>query len=280
MYILFDIGGTNMRLSSSIDGEKIGEPIYLSTPRLFSEGKELLIDAIQQLVQGREIHGIAGGIAGPLDKSKSHLLNAPNLQDWIEKPLRSELEKHFSVPVFLENDAALAGLGEAHFGDARHKSIVAYLTVSTGVGGVRIVKGRIDDNASGFEPGHQMLSPDGPLCIGCRRKGHLEALIGGASLAKRFEKRPEDIHDQKVWEEISYWLALGLNNTLVFWSPDIVVLGGSLMEKIEIERVRSYLQEWCQIYPQLPPLTKSTLKDNGLYGALALVKLHTTQPLK
>ena len=273
MHIVFDIGGTKMRITTSLDGKRLEQPVVLYTPPSFEEGVRLLEETILQLSQGRKIDGIAGGIAGPLDKAKTQLLNAPNLPDWTRKPLKQTLEHLLRTPVFLENDAALAGLGEAHFGEAKDKSIVVFLTISTGVGGVRIIDGKIERNDLGFEPGHQIIDPNGPTCFGCKRKGHLEAFIGGASLQRRLGKKPEEIMDQKVWDEVGYYLALGLNNVMVFWSPDIVVLGGSLMGKIDLKRVQRMLEEWCQIYPQLPPIVSASLTESGLYGALSLLTL-------
>ena len=70
-------------------------------------------------------------------------------------------------------------------------------------------------------------------------------------------------------------LAYGLNNTIVYWSPDIVVIGGSMMKKIgiPIDRVRAHLSGILHIYEELPQVAHSTLGDiGGLYGALALIK--------
>src|SRR6185437_2466030 len=106
----------------------------------------------------------AGGIAGVLNKAKDQLLNAPNLVNWINQPLGQSLSDIVSVSVKLENDASLGGLGEATYGSGQGYKIVGYLTIGTGVGGTRIVNGRIDQNALGFEPGHQTIDINGPLC--------------------------------------------------------------------------------------------------------------------
>ena len=274
MYILFDIGGTKMRITASFDGDHLEKPLIIPTPHDFNEGMRLFEESVRQLTQGEKIDAIAGGIAGPLDKAKMTLVNSPNIPHWINKPLKTTTEKIFNVPVYLENDAALSGLGEAHFGQTRQKSILAYLTISTGVGGVRIVDGKIERNERGFEPGHQIIMKDGELCPGCQIKGHLEGHIGGAALEKRFGEKPEHIMDEVVWDTIAYDLAVGLNNTIVHWSPDVVILGGSLMEKIDIEKVKRYLESLLTIYPEKPLLLRSSLHDeSGLYGALALLKL-------
>lgn len=280
MYILFDIGGTKLRLTASFDGKHLEKPLIIPTPSDFSQGMRFFQESVQQLSQGEPIRAIAGGIAGPLDKAKTMLLNSPNIPGWIGKPLKETLEEYFSVPVFIENDAALAGLGEAQIGEASGKSIIAYITVSTGVGGVRIVDGKIDRNERGFEPGHQIIMKDGELCPGCNQRGHLEGHVGGASLAKRIGQRPEEIEDAAVWDTVAYDLAIGLTNTIVHWSPDAVILGGSLMQKIPFATLKAHLYELLTIYPDKPLLLPASLGDEGgLYGALALLKLSYPQPL-
>ncbi len=277
MHILFDIGGTKMRISSSLDGEHVASPLIFSTPDSFNDGIQVLEESIQKISQGKSITSITGGIAGPLDKAKMMLVNSPNIPGWINMPLKETISNTFHLPVLLENDAALSGLGEAHFGEAKHTRIILYLTISTGVGGVRIIDGKIEENERGFEPGHQIIMKDGELCPGCNRRGHLEGHIGGAALEKRLGKKPEDIDDEQIWEQVAYDLAVGLNNTIVHWSPDTVILGGSVMERISLEKVTQYLHELLVIYPAKPLLLRSSLGDlSGLYGALALSKLHQT----
>lgn len=277
MHILFDIGGTKMRISSSFDGEHLETPLIIPTPDSFTEGMQLFTESVKQISQGNPITSIAGGIAGPLDKAKMMLVNSPNIPGWINMPLKATIEKKFQVPVYLENDAALSGLGEAHFGEERHSSIIAYLTISTGVGGVRIIDGKIERNERGFEPGHQIIMKNGELCPGCNVRGHLEGHIGGAALEKKYGKKAEDIDSEEIWNTIAYDLAVGLNNTIVHWSPDAVILGGSVMERISLEKVTQYLHELLVIYPIKPRLLRSTLGDlSGLYGALALLKLQHT----
>ena len=88
------------------------------------------------------------------------LVNAPHLPGWIRKPFSERLKAELACPVFLENDSAIVALGEAHHGAGKGDDIMAYLTVSTGMGGARIVHGAIDVNVFGFEPGHQYIDFD------------------------------------------------------------------------------------------------------------------------
>lgn len=271
MFLLFDIGGTKTRIALSHDGKTHQEPRIITTPKNPEEGIAEFKEIAQELAADEPIEKAVGGIAGPLDREKNALLNSPNLPEWVGFPLHKKLAKELGkIPVFLENDAALVGLGEATTGAGSGYSIVAYITISTGVGGVRIVDGAVDQNALGFEPGHQIM---GTLPDGSPR--YLEKTISGRALEKRLGKKPYEVTDNEVWDELARHLAFGLVNTVVHWSPDIVVLGGSMMKKIgiPIDRVQSYLKKSLYIFPEPPPLVKGTLGDEGgLFGALALLK--------
>ncbi|MFV1917705.1 MAG: ROK family protein, partial [Patescibacteria group bacterium] len=105
--------------------------------------------------------------------------------------------------------------------------------------------------------------------------GHLEAHISGAAVEKRYGKKPYEITDDKFWDELARLLAFGLNNTIVHWSPDVVVLGGSMMKKIgiPIDRVKFHLKKILKIFPELPEIKKAELGDlGGLHGALYYLK--------
>lgn len=276
MYILFDIGGTKMRVVAADKEKFIGDPVVIATPKDFNEGIETLKRIVANLANGSIIEVIVGGIAGPLNKEKTMLARSPNLSDWVGHDIKAALAETFKVPVVLENDAAMVGLGEAHFGAGRGNAIVAYITVSTGVGGARIVDGSIDESAQGFEPGHQIIDPDNTLCPTCDGND-LEAYVSGVAIEKRFGKKPYEIHDDAIWDELAKFLAYGLNNTIVHWSPDIVVLGGSMMKEvgISVPGVRMHLEKLLKIFPNPPVVEKATLADfGGLYGALAYARAH------
>ncbi len=191
MYLLFDIGGTKMRLATSKDGRQLAKTLIVSTPKKFSEGIKLFTNTSLRLTEGKKIKAIAGGIAGVFDQERAKLVASPNLADWVKKPLKKQLETKLKAPVFLENDAALAGLGEAIAGAGKGKKIVAYLTISTGIGGAKIVNGEIDKKAIGFEPGHQIVNASAKFA-------DLEAQISGGALAKRCKKHPAKISDKKI----------------------------------------------------------------------------------
>ncbi len=277
MIIVFDVGGTKTRVVGSADGKEfIGEPIVYDTPQNFEEGMSLLGKTIKQIAGREKVDALVGGAPGPLNKQRTELSRAPNLVEWAWKPLKEELQKIAGDGlVILENDTALVGLGEAVNGTGKGHRIVAYMTVSTGVGGARIVNGKIDENALGFEPGHQIINFDGPACTACGVNGHLESYVSGRDIELRYKMKPYEIADPKVWDDLAKHLSYGVNNTLIHWSPDILVIGGSMMKRvgIPIESVRQYVKQFTKILPQAPLIELASLGDwGGLYGGLELYR--------
>lgn len=273
MYILYDIGGTKMRFAASVDLKNIEDSKIVPTPQDFFEGIKLFSQTSKELAKGQKIHAVAGGIAGPLDKNKTKMVKAPNISQWANQPLKASLEKALDAEVFLENDAALVGLGESVFGAGKGHKIAVYITMSTGVGGSRFVEGKIDSNSLGFEPGHQTINFDGPPCTGCGGIGHLEGYVSGRALQEKYNKSAEEIDDPAIWDQEANLLAFGLNNIIVHWSPDAIILGGSLMKKIDIEKVKEYTKKTVTIFPQIPQILLAKLGDlGGLYGAMAYLK--------
>jgi predicted NBD/HSP70 family sugar kinase len=275
MYFLFDIGGTKMRFAFSPDGKTFEEPRILPTPRSFAEGVNIFKNAARELSSGRKIQVAAGGITRALGNSENALLKAPGMPNTIDS-LRKEFERAIGVPVCFENDSAVCGLGEALHGAGRGHKFVVYITVSTGVGGARIVSGKIDEGAMGFEPGHQIVDMPHSFRTEFNPVGDLQGFVSGKSLEKRFGKKPKEITDPNVWEELAGELAYGIHNSIVHWSPSVVVLGGSMITgspAISVERTNFYLKDILKVYPEVPEIKKAELGDvGGLWGALEFAK--------
>jgi len=276
MYLLFDIGGTKTRIAYSDDGKTCSEPVVIRTPKIFDEGIAAIRDTAKELAGGKNIQAGAGGIRGVLNKEKTSLARDTVLVDWVGKPLLQKLTEAFSIPIYFENDSAIVALGEANRGAGKGYNIVVYFTVSTGVGGARIVNGSLDEATVGFEPGKQVIDADQTL-LPNSSSSTLEDLISGSAVKRRFHKEPYEIaQSDPLWDELAKWLAVGLGNTIVHWSPEVVVLGGSMMvgePAIPIERVRKHLVTTLRAFPSPPELKLAELGDfGGLYGALVHVK--------
>lgn len=271
-FILFDIGGTKTRVAASEDLKTFTKHTSFKTPKKFEEGIEAMVKAAKECAEG-PIRGICGGIRGTLDDQKTGIVYDNILQGWIDMPLASELKKKLKAEVYIENDAALAGLGEACFGAGQGADIVAYHTVSTGVGGAKIENSRIDDNSTGFEPGHQILDIDQTI-LGEGIEPTLENLVSGAALEARMGIKPYDIdQSDATWDQLALYLAHGLRNTILYWSPDVIVLGGSMIlgtPRILLDDIVRHTNEVLGENISCPLIVDARLADeSGLYGAMA-----------
>ena len=273
-YVLFDIGGTKTRVATSKDLKSFDEPKKFDTPQKFEDGVEVIVETAKEMCDGK-IEGYAGGIRGILDEEKTMLHQDPGgaLEGWEDKPLIETLNKKLKTKGFLENDAAIVGLGEAMFGGGKGYDIVAYHTVSTGVGGARIDHGEIDHYASGFEPGHQILDIDHTI-LGTEDEATLENLVSGTALEKRAGVKPYEVpQEDAVWDQLAEYLAYGLRNTILYWSPDVIVLGGSMIvgdPRIFLEDIVKHTHRIVDDTAPVPEIVDATLGDfGGLYGAMA-----------
>lgn len=259
-----------MRLAVSNTGE-LDNTITVATPYDFQEGMKTFQTIANNLLKGEKIEKVAGGVRA-LDKTKTTLLDHPHFPLWVNEPLKESLEKILNTPVHLENDAAMAALGEASVGAGKDYRVVAFITISTGVGGAKVVDKIIEPTAQGFEPGNMIIDADGSF-NSVSGIGFLESYISGTALEEKHSLKPSEIEDPEIWEEAARILAYGLNNITVLWSPEVIVLGGSVMEKIPLSRVELYLKNTLKIFPAPPLLVKASLGDQaGLYGALAYLK--------
>jgi len=275
-YILFDIGGTKTRIAVANCETQFEAPIKFETPQSYREGFEAITKAIDTLLPHHKITAIGGGIRGPLNHEKTGIISETKLHDWVGRNFVQDLTKRYGVPVFLENDTAIVGLGEALFGAGKGYDIVAYHTVSTGVGGARFVHGKLDVSSIGFEPGHQELDIDRSI-FGHAVKHTLENLVSGTALEHRRGKKPYEIsQDDPVWDELASYLAHGIKNTIVYWSPDIIVLGGSMLvgdPRIFLSDIQKHTEEVLGDLLPCPKIVNAELKDEGgLYGAMALLR--------
>lgn len=270
MYLALDIGGTNTRIATSRDGENFIEIKIIPTEYEFDVEFEKIQKIALEIAGAEEITEVICGVPGPIDIGKNFVSKFANLPSWNNKPIKETLKNSFNAPVYLENDTALAGLGEACFGAGKNYQNIAYLSFGTGVGGVRIINQKIDSSIHWSEPGHQIITVNGNEC-GCGGRGHLEAYVSGTAIEKIYGKKAQDIRDEKAWTEIANIIAVGIHNVILHWSPEVVIIGGGIADSLPFEKIESSLAKILKIYPNLPQVLKSKLGDKaGLYGALAL----------
>lgn len=275
-YIVFDIGGTKSRVGVSTDLETFVGHVSFKTPKSAAEGVAKLLSEAEKIAPQAKIKGIAGGIRGQLNEQKSGIDNDSVLTSWAGKDIKALFQKEHNVPIFIENDTAIAGVGEAVFGAGKGLELVAYHTVSTGVGGAKIENGEIDHASMGFEPGHQILDIDRTI-LGEEISPTLENLVSGTAVEERFGVKAYEIPQSDIlWDELAGYLAQGLRNTILYWSPDAIILGGSMIigdPKIKIDAIRKATVDALDGFVEAPLITTAKLGDEaGLYGGLALLK--------
>ncbi|MBI2551902.1 ROK family protein [Candidatus Uhrbacteria bacterium] len=287
MFIAIDIGGTNTRIGASKDGRRLYAIEKFKTPKKFADGIKAISRTVLHATKGQSLKSIVIAVPGPIDHPRGKVLHLPNLPGWRNKPITKVLTRHLNCKVLLINDADAAGLGEARRGAGRGYTRVAYFTISTGIGGALIIndflpllKGEIKRGSKcphpltiSAEPGHQILIPGGRR-DNCGQRGCFEAYASGTGFYKTYGVRPENCKNKKIWAKHAQTVGWGLINTIVHWSPDIVVIGGGLAQAgtLLFTPLRAYVRKNLKIFK--PPLiVPSKLGDDaGLYGCLELLK--------
>jgi len=264
MKLVFDIGATNTRLSFVKNGRLL-KPVEFRTPATFKQG----LKKFSAYVGKQKLSGIAGCLPGHMDPKGKKWGRLRNLPGWSFVDFDLQFRKHFHCPAYVRNDVEMASLGEAVRGAGVGKNVVAYLTVSTGINGARVVDGKLDRAAWGWSIGRQIIS----------ETKDLESQVSGAGLLRRFGRPAEQIRNAQVWREVYKKLALGLFNTVLFWSPDVLVLGGGMVGAgaVKLSKLAGelrILKKKMRSNVPLPPMVRSKLGQlAGLYGAMEYLKL-------
>ena len=216
--------------------------------------------------QGVVPFGIGIGTPGIIDRTYRIVLEASNIAGWKNLKLADSIEQVCGLPVWINNDASMMGLGEQAFGAARNYSDVIFLSVGTGIGGAVIIDNKLFggyDNR-GAELGHTPLYSDGVSCS-CGSVGCLEAYASTTALIQQFENRcinagisfSEKIsgklivkyyndHHPIAVESINEhcrFLGRGIAGLVNIFSPQRVVLGGGISESgsFYIEKIKAEL---------------------------------------
>lgn len=301
-----DIGGTKIAIGRADTRGNLEDSVRFPTDvtRGYRSILEEIIEKTSKLFERDSVKAIGIGCGGPLDSKRGRILSPPNLPGWDDVPLVDDIKGVFNVPVYLENDANAAALGEFYFGAGKDVSNMVYMTLSTGIGGGIILNNKLIHGVrdSGGEVGHQTILPDGPLC-NCGNRGCLEALSSGTGIARIFREKlasgresivtswvkdPEEISakiiadaakagdslSKEVWDSAIYYLGIGISNIVTIVSPEMVVLGGSLTKYGEslFVNVREIVKERARLVPvDEIKIVPAQLGDNvGILGAVAV----------
>lgn len=157
---------------------------------------------------------------------------APNL-GWRNVSIREELGQFYHCPIFVENDANLAGLAEARAQEKMPK-LALYLTISTGIGGGIIINGRLLPAHRSSEVGHMVLEYDGKL-------QEWESFASGRAILEYYGLYARDITSEDTWREIADKISRGLLALVPALRPDLMIFGGSI--GTYFEQYKPHLEE-------------------------------------
>lgn len=308
-----DLGGTKL-LVGLVDGEgRVQAREQVATP---DGGPKAVARAIRDLARtirasaGATIAGAGVAVAAPVDHERGLIYDPPNIQGWgSATPFGTILSRELEAPVYIENDANAAALGEAWVGAGRGVRDFVYITVSTGIGGGLVLGGRLYRGANGTagEIGHVIIEPDGPPCR-CGNRGCLEVLASGPAIARQareavargertslqqFAGSPDEITAAAVadaarrgdalaaglYRQAGTRIGVLLGNLLALFNPRMIIAGGGVSKAGDVlfRPVREAIR--ARAYPR-PALDVAVVAaelgdDVGIIGAAALV-FHAT----
>jgi len=307
-----DIGGTKILSAIATNKGEIFKSLTIKTEAKKGKSASLrnVIRSIRSLLEETDIplsqiSAIGIGVPGPMDYKKGTVLNPPNLYGWKKVNLKKIIQKEFRKPVYIDNDANAAALGEFRFGAGRGTTNMVYITISTGIGGGIIINKKIYRGSIGGagEIGHTVIDMNGMPC-NCGNRGCLETLASGRAMtrmARELAKKNKssliyklakgklnninayiieeaalagDKPALRIVKEIGKRIGIGVSNIINMLEPDKVVIGGGLsnLGNMIFAPIRKTVTEIALE----PSRSRSKVvpakfkKEAGVFGAIAL----------
>lgn len=310
-----DIGGTTIKMGiTNVDGQMIDKweiPTQINDKAdqipndIWNSIKEKL--SVHQITEDQLI-GIGAGAPGFVIADTGVIAEAVNL-GWRNFPLGERLNQLSGLPVYVENDANIAALGENWLGAGDLSDDLIMITLGTGVGGGIITNGKIISGTNGTagEIGHMTMVHDGHLC-NCGRTGCLETIASATGISRLAEEKVNRYQDSSLYstyqkknklsakdvfkayekndpcakEVVSYVLdvlGLAISNMTTVLNPEKILIGGGVSKAGDV--LLNPLKASYQKYA-LPRIHQgSTIEiarlgnDAGIIGGAYLVKQHS-----
>lgn len=205
-----DFGGTHLRAALvTAEGSVLGRrelrtPAGNATPEQTIAGVVGLLAAVAQGSPDPPL-GACIATAGLIDADAGKVIAAPNIAGFRNLVLTEPVSKRLGIPVFIENDANAAALGEFRYGAGRGTRHLLHATLGTGIGGGIVIDGRLYRGANGLagEIGHMVIDPAGPRCA-CGSRGCVEALVSGVAFRARARRLLDSGKSDLLRELVGY----------------------------------------------------------------------------
>ena len=300
-----DVGGTLTRGALVDRTGEVWARVEHPTDR--TAGTKGIVGVVEELLGLRDDpspQAIGIGGAGFIDAATGSVTFSPNLVYDDPHVADAVQLRAGGLPVIVDNDANVAALGERAFGSAQGLDFVAYVTLGTGIGSGFIDRGRLirGFSGAGAELGHMVIDPEGPECP-CGLRGCLEQMASGTAIARMAREAVEtdpqssilafageiesitakdvaraarelDETARDVLRRAGRSLGIGLSNVVNLFDPEVIVLGGSVVQAGEpfLGPARDRLFEMTSAQRRRPMrIDVTSLKgDAGLLGAAAL----------
>ena len=230
MILCVDTGGTKTLVAEFGPSGRPTRRHKFPTPHSTRDYIKQLSTLIHQEYNLEDIEAIA--IAVPGEVRGGQLLWCVNLP-WKDFDVVAELnaELRFAAPIYLDNDANMAALGEAHALTPLPHSVL-YLTVSTGINGCLVVDGDIAPGLDHSEMGMMVIEYKGNVI-------QWEKLASGKALFETYGQYARDITNPHIWHEVAEKISRGLVDVIPMLQPEIIIIGGSI--GTYFERFSEYL---------------------------------------
>lgn len=273
-FVGVDLGGTNMR-AGRIVGDTLETQYSAPTPKGAKdqeETMEALIGVIRS-VWNEDVKAIGIGVPGVVDRKNGIIYDVVNIPHWDVVPIKEILEKRFSVPVYVDNDANCFALGERIFGEGRHFENFVGLTLGTGLGGGIIQKGKLlsDANCGSGEFG-MIPYKDNVLEYYCSGSFFMNIHgINGKEMHERAMRGEADALE--AYRELGRYVAVAIKMVVLTVDPEMVVFGGSVAASHALfeDSMREGLKDFAyQNSIKNLRICFSGLENPGLFGAASL----------
>ncbi len=285
--IAVDLGGTKLTTAViDLAGRVSGRTKRPVARAGLDDSVRQIGEAIQESLNASRASGIraVGLIVPGIFSKRTGEAWAPNLWGHEHVPLLAELRRTLSMPVTIGSDRAGYVLGEQWLGAARNLKDVVFLAVGTGIGAGILSGGQLLDGAGGIAGAVGWFALNPLHEEEYRTMGCWEAEAAGPALARRLKAasaedvvasaRRGDPAARAAVEETARYLGLGIANLVSVLNPEIVVLGGGLMQAgdLFLPTIRRVMPEWAQpVSAQQVRIELTQLgEDAGLLGAARL----------
>lgn len=226
-----DLGGTKVNVGLVEENKVIASKKEFLPTNCNDEWEvlHLIIKLTKEVIANHKITGIGVGVPSILDRKNGIIHEVQNIPTWKEVPLKTILEKEFSVPVFIDNDANCFALGEYHFGAGKNCANLVGLTLGTGMGSGIITNNQLMGDANGGSGEFGMIPyKNGVIEDYCSGKFFKNILkVNGEAISKKAAEG--DKLALKAYEEFGEHLGNAIKTILYAIDPEKIIVGGSIV---------------------------------------------------